>query len=61
MLWTGLAAAIQEGASQTIFFLPPGVDPILAGLLLHHAGAVLDPSTYAPKLTSTAFPLHLLP
>lgn len=42
-------------------FLPPGLDPILAGLLVHHAGAVLGPSTYLPELTSTAFPLQILP
>jgi len=59
-LFHSIGTLDQEGVAETIFFMPPGIDPILAGLLLHHAGAVLDPSTYLPELTTTAFPLQLL-
>ena len=50
-----------EGSAEAIFLLPPGLDPILAGLLLHHAAAVLDPASLDPGFTSTAFPLQILP
>lgn len=50
-----------DGTAETIFLLPPGLDPILSGLLLHHAAAVLDPTSLAPEFTSTAFPLQILP
>jgi hypothetical protein len=43
------------------FGLPAGVKPSLAGITLHHAYVVVDPSSLAPVLTSNPVVLSLVP
>jgi hypothetical protein len=51
----------SAGGTLAIFFLPAGLDPVLVGLELHHAAAVLDTATLFPVYTSTSYPLTLVP
>jgi hypothetical protein len=49
------------GQASAAFGLPPGTDPSLAGLTLHHAYAVLDLGSLTPLACSNPVALHLVP
>ncbi len=49
------------GQATAIFYLPPGVDSILAGLTVHHACAVLDPVSNKLELVSNPVEVSLVP
>jgi hypothetical protein len=49
------------GRAHASFALPAGFEPTLAGLTLHHAYAVLDPTTLALEAVSPAVAVALVP
>jgi hypothetical protein len=51
----------SAGAAQASFTVPPGTDPALAGLLLHHAALILSPAAGSAVLATNAVPLTLIP
>jgi hypothetical protein len=50
-----------SGKANAAFALPPGTDPGLAGLVLHHAYCVLDAATLQLEAVSPAVPVTLVP
>jgi hypothetical protein len=50
-----------SGKANAAFALPPGTDPGLAGLVLHHAYCVLDAATLQVEAVSDAVPVALVP
>jgi hypothetical protein len=58
----GLGVFDAFGRANTAFQLPAGVlPPALAGIVLHHAYAVLDPATLQLEAVSPAVPVALVP
>jgi len=57
----GLGVLDEFGYAQATFTLAPGTQPSLAGLVLHHAYAVLDGATWQFEAVSGAAPVTLVP
>jgi len=49
-----------QGQADAAFLLPPGMDPTLAGITLHHAYGVLAPGTFALQFVSDPVPVDLV-
>ena len=58
-LTNSLGILDAQGTATALFSLPPGVDPSLTGLTLHHACAVFGPGVM--HLASNATPTDLVP
>ena len=59
---TGSFASLNAaGHAEASFTLPPGSNPGLAGLTLHHAFGAIDPVSLTATFTSNALALTLLP
>jgi hypothetical protein len=60
-LFATLGVLDAGGQALAGFALPPGYAPSLAGITLHHAALILDPSTLSAQTASAAAPLALKP
>lgn len=61
VLVNSLGSLDAEGDASALFDLPSGLDPGLAGLVIHHAMVVGNPVTGAFRLVSNAVSLELVP
>lgn len=60
-LQASLGVLDAGGAAQATLTLPPGLDPGLTGVQVHHAYVAWEPASLVPTLVSNAEPLLLLP
>jgi len=60
-LSASLGVLDATGHSAPAFTLPPGLDPLLAGLVLHHAAVVIQAPGGKKVFASNALPLTLVP
>ena len=56
-----LGALDADGRAQGAVTLHAGYDPSLAGLIVHHAFVIIDPSLRGPVWSSNAVSLELIP
>jgi hypothetical protein len=60
-LYGTLGLLDASGFAPAAFALPPGFDPSLAGVVLHHAALLLQPVPLTPLAATPAVPLALVP
>lgn len=61
LLSPGVGSLNSKGHGDSQLVLPPGFDPVFAGLTVHHAFVAVDPLTLEPTFASNARSLTLLP